>query len=387
MESGFFLFVVNNNREKGCGANIRLTTGGIVEEWDLLNGTKKYIESLSDEKGVEFYSRFNKSGSRLFFIRKRKITRLESECDFKLSMPNTLTLDYCQYRLDEDEWSQDMEVWQAQYQVREKLDMRQIHLNGIEQRYKWISTPHLNDGHKLQLKFEWDSEIQMENCELVLEQPERFEVQFNGIEVASTSNGWFLDRSFEKIKLPLIKKGKNSLILACKYQHDMELENCYIVGAFGVGMDRVICELPNKLKTGDWIGQGLFHYAGNVIYEYNYNHRDEGYDPVGVDQRVFIRLPKVLATSIEVVVNKHKIEVPWGIDEPLEITSYIKPGDNQIQIELVGSPRNMMGPFHLIGGKPTNTNDATFCPHPSQYTKNYHVVSYGVMEDVIIETF
>ena len=379
IESGFFLFVVNNNREKGCGANIRLTIGSIVEEWDLLNGTKKNIESFSDESGVEFHSYFNKSGSRLFFIPKAKKIRLESECSFKLSMPNTLTLDYCQYRLGDNEWSKDMEVWQAQYQVREKLGMRQIHLNGIEQRYKWINTPHLNDGHKLQLKFEWDSKIQMESYELVLEQPERFKIQLNGAEVAPTSNGWFLDRSFKKIELPFINQGKNSLILTCKYENDMELENCYIVGAFGVGRDRVIDELPNRLKTGDWTGQGLFHYGGNVIYEYNYHHLD-------THKRIFIRIPKVLATSIEIVVNKHKIEVPWGMNEPVEITSHIKQGDNQIQIELVGSPRNIMGPFHLIGEKPVNTNDASFCPHPSEYTKTYKVVSYGIMEDVIIET-
>ena len=41
-----------------------------------------------------------------------------------------------------------IEVWKAQKEIRENLEMRQIYHNGLEQRYRWVNTRHKNDGKR-----------------------------------------------------------------------------------------------------------------------------------------------------------------------------------------------------------------------------------------------
>ena len=38
-----------------------------------------------------------------------------------------------------------MPIWKAQKEVRKKLDMRSVHVNGLPQRYLWCKKPHPND--------------------------------------------------------------------------------------------------------------------------------------------------------------------------------------------------------------------------------------------------
>ena len=398
------LFVVNNDREHICEANVIVPYKGRIEEWNPLNG--EITDVVRDKSGSgAFHARWNKAGSRLFVIRgdkadleidswqhtidvdwtgsclheyeadksKLRITTLPVQCAFQRNQLNVLTLDRCSYRLEEKEWSQEMEIWQAQKAVREQLQMRPIHRNGIEQRYRWIQKEHEKDGTRLSLSMSFEvGNAEVGAVYLAIEQPERFEVSLNGELVSNQPQGWFLDKAFQKLALPKLKTGKNTLILICSYGNSMELENCYLLGDFGVTAERKIVTAFKHLSVGDWTKQGFFHYCGSIDYCYNFIWEGRS--------RVELRLGEYRAICISVHIGDYTYEIPWNMGETIDITEALSKGENRIRIQVMGSPRNMLGPFHYKERYPKNTNDAVFSPDDEYYTSEYHVVPYGLLE-------
>ena len=154
----------------------------------------------------------------------------------------------------------------------------------------------------------------------------------------------------------------------------MELEDCYLCGEFGVSRDRKIIPLPKEIVTGDWTIQGFLHYAGSICYEYSFDYVENK------TRRIYLELEDYFGTCVTVYVNDKAIEVPWKAVSNLDITTFLKTGMNQLVIEVMGSPRNLFGPFHLSERKRAVTNDACFRTTGAEYSSNYNVVSYGLFQ-------
>lgn len=392
LEEGILLFAVNNNREEACAADVLLPFEGEVQEWDPLTGKTQVVVGggaglVNRDAGFQngFHATWEKAGSRLYFIRKtpKETAReeLPHSCEIRTDHENVLTLDMCRYQLEQETVSDTMEIWQAQCRVREALGMAQIHRNGLMQRYCWVGAPHPGDGKRLKLYLDFVvEEAAKGDVYLVLEQPFRFEISCNEEPVSNAPSGWFLDKSFERIKLPGLKTGVNTIVLSCAYANDMELENCYLVGNFGVTADRALTAMPKTLAVGDWTKQGLYHYSGSVTYRYHYQWNSTG------KAGAYLQLGRREAVCVTVMVNGKCFEIPWSLGEPVEITDALEGGDNLIEIQVMGSPRNMMGPLHLKGGKPLNTHDSCFSPDLEEYTAEYQIIPYGLMEPAVIVT-
>ena len=129
---------------------------------------------------------------------------------------------------------------------------------------------------------------------------------------------------------------------------------------------------------GDWTAQGFFHYCGSISYlmDYPLSQRPKG--------NVWLKLPEIRAVCVRVRVNGQEQLIPWNFERRIPIGAWLKEGDNPIEIEVIGSPRNMMGPFH-IKEKPSNTNVGSFFPPDSAYCKSYLLTPYGLMGTVEIE--
>src|SRR5690606_5026070 len=154
---------------------------------------------------------------------------------------------------------------------------------------------------------------------------------------------WYLDRSFDRVRLPALQPGRNTLTLACAYAERMEVEDCYLLGDFGVGVDRAIVAEPAALRFGDWCLQGYPHYAGSIVYHATYTYQPGA--------RVTLRLGAYAATTVAVRVNGALAgHVPWRAANGLDVTPHLRVGENAIDIEVVSSPRNMLGPLHLKPG-------------------------------------
>ena len=64
----------------------------------------------------------------------------------------------------------------------------------------------------------------------------------------------------------------------------------------------------------------------------------------------------------------------------VEITELVKPGENlRVDVEVVGSPRNLLGPFHQRIGKTMNTNCHSFRCTGDEYSPEYNLHPYGLM--------
>ncbi len=400
------LFAVNTNREEGREILVRIEKSGDIEELDPLSGAIRPIDASFDAStsvgALSFRADFGPAGSHLYrihFDTEPRSRSRETPTSFSLTpnflvnppilrafgptapferrSPNTLVLDTCSYDMEGHGWSAEMEVWRAQKEVRGFLGMRQVYYNGLAQRYTWTDEPHPRDGTPLNLRFRFRvADVPSGDVFLVLEEPGDFRISLNGAQVPADPHGWFLDKSFEKIRLPALVTGQNELILSCAYRNRMEIEDCFIMGDFAVNGERAIVSEPSELRFGDWCLQGYPHYCGGMVYRF------ETEAPVG---RAVLRLGAFSAVTVQVSVNGHVAgDIPWRSADGLDLSSAFHRGKNLVEIELVGSPRNMLGPLHLGRGKVHFNEWSSFRPEGHEYTPGYVLHPYGLFGQVTL---
>ena len=393
-ENQTVLFLVNNDRHTAYDLDITLQGTGVLEEWIPLTGAIQPVTAETHGGVTRFRASFGPADSHLYLLHHDRAMQASAipatrhderiaafigpACPFGRTDPNVLTLDVCDYRLGDEAWSDRMPVWQAQKSLRERLDMRPVYYNGLPQRYKWVDTPHPNDGAPVGFRFAFEvRDVPYGSVYLAVENAEDFEITLNGEAVANQSDGWYLDRDFERVPLPGFKVGHNTLVLSCHYAQRMEVEDCYLLGGFGVSLDRTIVAEPNTLHFGDWTQQGYLHYAGSMIYLATYDHRP--------GEQVMLRLGKSRATTVAVHVNGVLAgHIPWRAANALDLTPRLHEGPNRIDIEVVGSPRNMLGPLHLKAGHEAWTDWRSFRTIGERYTPDYVTEPYGLFTPVQI---
>ncbi|MBP1962869.1 glycosyl hydrolase [Paenibacillus aceris] len=395
------LFTVNNDRERSHRVSLAIASdggSGHMEEWQALTGEVKAVATSFEYGYISFEDVFGPADSKLYIWHKKgRIAKTESGhvanekasvqelgpiCKFTRSMPNVLTLDICTYRIEDGGWSEEMEVWQAQRAVREARGMRQIYGNGIEQRYKWTHEPHPEDGKPVDFKFTFQvSSVPQEAVYLVVESAEYYAIRLNGEPVANRPDGWFLDRSFDRVLLSGLKAGRNELTLSCNYLNRMEVEDIYLIGQFGVDSVRSITVEPENLMFGDWCEQGYPNYCGSMIYHFDVQVGNKA------GSRFVLELGDYSAVTAEVRVNGQTAgHVPWRAANRLDLTERLHEGTNRIDIEVMGSPRNMLGPFHQAAGETATTSWASFRKEGHHFTPDYQLRPYGLFGQITLYT-
>jgi hypothetical protein len=149
------------------------------------------------------------------------------------------------------------------------------------------------------------------------------------------------------------------------------------LGDFGVNLDRTLVAEPPTLHFGDWGLQGYLHYAGSMIYHATYEHTP--------GEQAILELGDYRATTVAIHVNGTLAgHIPWRAANGLDLTAFLLAGPNRIDIEVVGTPRNMLGPLHLKAGDEAWTDWRSFRTTGERYTPEYMVVPYGLMTPVRI---
>ncbi len=394
-------FVVNNDRNNTHELIIELEGAGRVEEWDPLTGETREIAVERKGNLVSFASSFGPTDSRIYVIDPEQEPALQAEplspmpawyfhaqnpswyigpeCAFSRTDPNILTLDMCRYAMSEDEWSDEMEVWRAQDDVRQALGMRSNYYNGLPQRYKWACQAHPKDGTPVAFAFVFEVDTPPSSpVYLLVEGAGDYEISLNGEPVDNKIAGWYLDRAMHKVRLPSLICGTNVLVLSCGYTNHMEVEDCFILGDFGVSMDRHIIAEPETLHFGDWTSQGYPHYAGSMIYHAAFSAKKE-------DKTYRLYLGEWKAIDIALYVNGNLVgHIPWAARNGFDLTPYLVPGANNVDIEVVSSPRNMLGPLHLAAGREPWTDWRSFRRTNETYTPNYVLKAWGLFGQVTI---
>lgn len=195
-----------------------------------------------------------------------KEIHLTDPVNVTLSEPNVVLLDMAEYSFDGREWFAREELLRIDNIFRKELGYP-LRMEAYAQ--PWVNKVKEVPKYTLSLKFRIKSEIKVDLPYLALENAETTEIIVNGIKVISQAEGFYVDESIKKVKLPSLPIGESVIVLNIPFTTKTNVEWCYLLGDFGVkvsGSHAVITEPVRKLAFGDWSNQGLPFYAGNVTY-------------------------------------------------------------------------------------------------------------------------
>lgn len=189
-----------------------------------------------------------------------------------------------------------------------------------------------------------DEKVDFKKFRLVIEQGKLWsEIKVNGKPVRPLAGQWWLDRSFAVLQVgSYLKPGENTISLAIDPMSVFaEIEPVYILGNFNLQSAekgwRVVP--PQPMHPGSWKDQGLPLYGFGINYVKTFSLDNTG-------GQFELQLGKWTGTVAAVKVNG----IPAGIifSEPnrLNITKYLKKGSNRVEVEVVGSLKNLLGPHH-----------------------------------------
>lgn len=294
--------------------------------------------------------------------------------EFTLEEPNVLVLDMAEYRLDDGDWRKREEILRLDNILRKEL--------GYPMRAEAYAQPWICDectcGHKVALRYTVFSEAALDQIELALENEPVTELIWNGEKIEHKVTGYYVDREFHKVILPVLKKGKNILEVRLPYHTRVNLEAMYLLGGFGVsvkGATAVLTEFPEKIGFGDICPQGLPFYGGNLVYRI----------PVEVfeDGELSVQVPKFRNPLIEVVLDgkerRDLFKSPYRVG-----FGHVKEGSHVIELRAYGNRRNTFGQLH-------NCNEVFGCGPNSWRTSDegwayeYQMTKTGVLTSPRVE--
>ncbi|MBR6502833.1 MAG: hypothetical protein IKT42_05265 [Clostridia bacterium] len=228
-------------------------------------------------------------------------------------------------------------------------------------------------------------DLSFKKCDLVVETPEIFNITVNGNQIDKTVLGHYCDTSFKVIDVyKYVKQGENEIALECEFlqsdevyknaknslvfeseknklSYDMEIEAIYLKGDFAVKTDEEFEKLerravrtngnfyltaqPKNISCGDIVNQGFPFFAGSISYKQKVNlTADEC-------KNRSVKFDRLGSTVITVKVNGNVApKIMWQPYE-VDVSQFLREGENDIEIVITGSLRNLLGPFHLSDGE------------------------------------
>jgi hypothetical protein len=190
--------------------------------------------------------------------------RFDKPVPVTLHEPNVLLLDMAEYALDNEAFRPPEEVLRLDTLLRQELGWP-LRMDAVAQ--PWVQSD-TTTPHTLRLRYTFESEGELENTELALENAGITQVTLNG-QAAGPVSGWYVDRCIRRVKLPRIKAGPNTLCLTLPYGRKIDVEALYLLGDFGLevrGNRSTLTSPVRSLGFGDITRQGLPFYGGSLTY-------------------------------------------------------------------------------------------------------------------------
>lgn len=372
-------YIVNSGAHK---VRLKISMQGTqIFEMNPECGEIREIDVFSDDDYSTYYKEISPGSSCVFFAREAYLLNdvLQGDWEIVSVTPNALLLDNCEYRID------NCQKWGTDYvsELQEKFCAVEKEL-------------------ALELKFSFMSQVT--RMALCIENPEKYQIDLNGCQIEPQSKGYYHDKAFELVDISKqVRCGENILILrthfaqsevvyenlkkaVCfesernKLTYDQEVENVYLVGDFRVNQSREI-EAPEKMiHTGNFSTQGYPFFSGKIRIKKNiFVTKQQA-------KRAVIKPKEHNAILTKVFVNgKPAGELCYEPYE-LKIGNFLYEGDNTVELELIGSLRNLLGPHHLKDETSKNIAPESFFRHSTiwqhrrneDWTEDYNCVPFGI---------
>ncbi|MGI6055931.1 MAG: glycosyl hydrolase [Bilifractor sp.] len=258
---------------------------------------------------------------------------------FRLDEDNVLLLDLAEYAFDDENWQPEEELLRIDNLFREKLGFP-LRMEALAQ--PWTHPEQEEITHTLHLRFRIDSEADVTEASLAMEELEKARVSLNGEDIpADGTDGYYVDASIKKTPAVLkLKKGRNLLQIDLPFGRKTNVEWCYLLGRFGVtvrGREKTLASFPEKLVYGDYTRQSLPFYAGNLTYEIPFHADHAG--------RLTVESPQYRGALQKISVDDGAEQLCTFAPYRIDLGEIVK-GDHVIHIRVFGNRHNAFGPVH-----------------------------------------
>ncbi len=388
-------FIVNTSRTetKQVSLIIKRDEEAPVARWDSASGQRVRIPSAFGSEGVRTEMFFTPADSKIIVCGPESCEKdsavmavhcaehdqsvaLDDTWEYTLDEPNVLVLEYISLSLDGGKTFDDPII---EYKVRAKV-ADHFDTTSALQWQPWVAVKKgifEGRGGPVILRYSFDCKTVPANASIVIEDIEKGKLVVNGSEVDTSPEGWIWDRSFRPVDISgHLITGTNTVDFHVDYDFQTEVERAYLIGDFGVYLERedyaVVDRLPDRLTNGSWTDQGLVFYSGRVTY------KTETELPEDITNARLV-LEKPSGVLYKVRINGK--EAPWIMWNPysVTITDLVKGGTNDIEIEVVPGRQNTLGPLHEEKG----SNRVDCAPGHFEldqfYFAPYNIMPYGLL--------
>lgn len=279
------------------------------------------------------------------------LQNLPDSWHFRKNDPNALLLEFCRFKRESDaEYSHD-------------LPLLAVHEILTQEGYSGDVT----------LRFEFVCRGDFPRCRLALENPEQCQVLCDGVAVNTTSAGYFAAREFETLELPPLGSGTHLIEIRRYFTplqkpakgvtelfenlKGVELEMPFLIGDFAldgmreptrcpgvVRMNRDFTLVPEPLIMGSELtASGYPFFAGSATLSQEFECGVPGED-------ASLRIAHLNAAAVKVTLNGIEQGVIYGPPCRLPLSG-MRLGKNTLELEITGTLRNLLGPFHRPQGE------------------------------------
>lgn len=257
--------------------------------------------------------------------------------EYRLTEPNMYLLDMAEYAVDGEAWQPMEEFLRLDNLARSRC--------GLPLRRREVTQPYLlpeeAPGHRISLRMVIESDIDVKDCRLGLEDPQDTWIRWNGEAFPSRPEGWYVDRAIATVKLPPVRKGTNLLEISVPLGRRTNLEYMYLLGEFGVdvsGAAKRITALPGRLGFGDITAQGFPFYTGCIDYRFT----------VEAGKGAEIAVPRYRGGLVKVFLDgKEQGNIAFS---PYRLKLDASPGRHMVTLRLYGTRQNGFGQLHHTPG-------------------------------------
>jgi hypothetical protein len=404
LEDGEFLLLVNTSIDEPSAGLVKSAAWG-VEQWDPATAEISMYPFEKAGNGIKARFELPPCGSLVLFLSKKshapvtkpetttRVVASQDELEISPIEDNVLTLDYVDITAG-GETRKNIYFYKASQFAFAKNGMeRNPWDSAVQFRNELISRTFGPDsGFEATYRFTIEQKVPERIC-IVIERPDLYTINCNGKTVKAMEDTWWLDKVFGKIDISdAARIGENAVtISASPFTIYHELEPAYVLGTFtlketdsgfvitgGSGLHRT--PYGAALRLGSWKKQGWPFYAAGVSYKHQFNVTS----PAG---RYLVELDKWYGSVAEVIVNGksagHIAYKPWQCD----VTDLIKAGTNTVEVIVIGTLKNTLGPHHAGKGLgsawPGMFQQGPETGPPAG--RDYHTVDYGLFEPFVLK--
>ncbi len=399
MKDGQILFLVNSSLSEATAGSLIMNGKDAVEMNTLTGEIVDYPETVTG-KQVSFNFRIPPAGSLLLYVFDKKQDNyplpapVGNYSPVQISTPlvvqpdskNVLTIDFCDLQLGKEKYS-DLHVFDAADKVYKYHGFGDGNPWNTSVQYKnniVARDTFSSGGFKAMYKFIIEEDFDKSSMQAAVERSGLYTVSLNGTEIKPESGQWFLDRDIALFSIgQWVKKGENILSIELSpMKIHAEIEPVYILGDFTVqpaAKGWVIKSPAAIFSVGSWKSKGWPFYAGSVSYTttVEIEHPATYYR---------VSLGNWNGTVAEVLVNGNPAGIIGFEPYTLDVSKWIQAGKNTVTVKIIGSNKNLLGPFHNNPGTGLTSpwHFRNVKSYPSGH--DYHQLDYGLMENFYLES-